>query len=144
MDGRGASLDSMYSFASAPLHHEGDTSQRDGIVPKDRKSLGRLISEFSAERRNIIPSRRQIDIREVYANFNAPVYLPCVAEMAVLEKIFIKDLRLHTYHRGKYIVLRAATPAIHTTWITVVVKDELGEGAVLRLFNQEQNRERCK
>ena len=119
-------------------------SERKGEIPKDRKTLKQLISEFMVKylRTNII-YEQQSDRLLIHQSFIAPPYLPVIKPLGQLTKTYIGDLRLETHHRGSYLVLQAATPATMMTAVMVVMKDEKGDGVVVQLYQQKDN-EFCK
>jgi hypothetical protein len=73
----------------------------------------------------------------VHTSFVPPAYLPCITSVTKLQRIMIRDLRLETHHRGKYLLLGAITPPDRMTAIMAIVEDEQGKTSILSLYQQE-------
>lgn len=113
-------------------------SQRRGEQPRDRKPRDQLISDFMARRmaNDFFMAQRKHQIQQSWV---APPYPPSTAASHHLQKLFIKDLRLETHHRGKYVLLRAATPSAVMTAVMVIMEDEKGHAVTFQLYQQKTN-----
>ena len=149
-------------YAALGSHHEGpkrhatscacgtigrsdaESSERKGEIPKDRKHRDQLVREFTARYQNTTQAKRQVNNADIYIQLSTIHYHPSVAPMATLEKVFIKDVQLEVHPRGKYILLRTATRAVHLASIVVIVEDELGDGMTLQIAHQEESHEQRK
>jgi hypothetical protein len=111
-------------------------SQRRGEQPRDRKPREQLISEFMGRRmaNDIAMAQGKHQIQQSWV---APPYPPSTAALHCLQKLFIKDLRLETHHRGHYVLLRAATPSMVMTAVMVIMEDEKGHGIPFQLYQQK-------
>jgi hypothetical protein len=69
-------------------------------------------------------------------------YLPCTAPLENLKPIAIKDLKLETHHRGRFLLLRAITPPNRMTAVLVLVEDEYSDVTMLQLYQQEHEASR--
>ena len=74
--------------------------------------------------------------------FLPPPYLPSIAPLEELKKIFIKDLRLETNHRGDYLLLRLITHPARMTAIMAIVEDEREDAVLLQLYQQDDKKVR--
>jgi hypothetical protein len=74
----------------------------------------------------------------VHSSFIPPAYPPCTTPLAQLKPITIRELRLETHHRGKYLVLRAVTPPNRMTGILVVAEDSHEDVVLLQMYHQEE------
>jgi len=111
-------------------------SQQRGDLPRDRKPREQLINEFMGRRmaNDIAMAQHKYQIHQSWV---APPYPPSIAAMQDLQKLFIKDLRLETHHRGYYVLLRAATPSMVMTAVMVIMEDEKGNGVRFQLYQQK-------
>lgn len=66
-------------------------------------------------------------------------YPPSTQSLSTLSKIMINDLRLETHHRGRYLLVRAATPPDKVIAIMNIVEDEDGEVVLLQVYNQDES-----
>jgi hypothetical protein len=73
----------------------------------------------------------------VHSSFIPPAYLPCIAPVAELRRVAIKDLQLEIHHRGTYLLLRSITPPSRMTAIMALMEDENGDAIILQLYQQE-------
>lgn len=73
----------------------------------------------------------------IATSFVPPSYPPCVTSFSQLTKAMIRDLVLETQHRGKYLLLRCATPQSRMTAVMAMVEDEADEMIMLQLYHQE-------
>lgn len=73
----------------------------------------------------------------IATSFVPPPYPPCVTPFSQLTKAMIRDLVLETQHRGKYLLLRCATPQSRMTAVMTMVEDERDEMVMLQLYHQE-------
>lgn len=115
-------------------------NKRKGEQPKDRKSLGQLVSQQMASHARAAFTKRQSNRQIttfIYQSFVAPPYLPSVAPSRKLKKMYLKDMKLQNHHRGSFLLLRVATPAVEMTAVMAILEDELGDGVMLQLFQQE-------
>ncbi|KAL2040023.1 hypothetical protein N7G274_007426 [Stereocaulon virgatum] len=113
-------------------------SKRKGERPKDRKSRAQLVDEFMV-RYAATKMRRNSFEDLIHSSFIAPPYQPCIASFTELKRIFIKDLRLETHHRGFYALLKVVTPPTTMTAVMAVVGDEIGDGVRLQLYHQKDD-----
>ncbi len=111
-------------------------NQRRGEQPRDRKPREQLISDFKGRRmaNNLMMAQRKHQIQQSWV---APPYPPSTAASHYLQKLFIKDLRLETHHRGYNVLLRAATPSMVMTAVMVIMEDEKGHRLPFQLFQQK-------
>ena len=116
-----------------------DAQRRKGEKPTDRKHHTQLINRhiIQCTVQGMMTGNAQQSQQLIHQSFVAPPYLPSVATLQSLEKIFIKDLELETHHRGKYLLLRAATPANRMSAVMFIVQDESNDAVLLQLYQQE-------
>lgn len=116
-------------------------NKRKGEQPKDRKPLDQLVAKqmMSYASMEFMKLQYRHTIRQ---SFIAASYLPSVATFEKLKKIFLKDLKLQTHHRGSYITLRVVTPAVVMTAVMAVLEDEKGDGVNFQLYHQSDHRDR--
>jgi len=108
---------------------------RNGQRPNDRKPLHQLVDEYMAAYLG-----RQIFEQAPHSlrqSFVPLPYLPCIEPLKTLKKVYIRDLRLETNHRGRYIMLRSATPPTRLTGVMMIASDEKGDGVTLQLYHQQ-------
>ena len=114
-------------------------SKRKGERPTNRKSLERLVNEFTSQYMNTKLMMASRDLHMFHTSFVPPSYQPSVAPFVELEKTTLKNLKLETHHRGRYILLRTATPGLMMTAVMAVMEDENGDGVVLQLYQQQDD-----
>lgn len=113
-------------------------SQRKGEQPRDRKPRDQLISEFMGRgMANEFAMAQSTHLTQ--QSWVAPPYPPSTAASHYLQKLFIKDLRLETHHRGSYVLLRAVTPSTFMTAVMAIMEDEKGHGVPFQLYQQKAN-----
>jgi hypothetical protein len=105
-----------------------------GRRPERRDSLSTLVSGFMQSR----PQEHRPQQPALRWTFISEVYLPSAVSSRSLTPLSIRDLRLETHHRGKYLLLRTVTPPSKITGILTVVEDERGDGELLQLYNQDE------
>ena len=115
---------------------------RKGQIPSDRKGLYQLVREFMGQYESTRATKRLQSSGPLVAHlipqsFVPPPYQPSTAAFADLKKIHIKELKLQTHHRGRYLLIKAATPAVQMTAVMAVMEDENGDGCLLQIFHQE-------
>lgn len=117
-----------------------NTKKRKGEQPRNRKSLGQLISQHMENYARTTVMKRQNNKQIgtfIYQSFVAPPYPPSVAPSRKLQKIYLNDMKLQTHHVDRFLLLRVATPAVEMTAIMAVLEDEVGDGVLLQLYQQE-------
>ncbi|KAL4795818.1 hypothetical protein BDV19DRAFT_388843 [Aspergillus venezuelensis] len=65
-------------------------------------------------------------------------YFSCGTAMCDLKKILINDLGIEIHHRVSYILVRAAAPMSRDGYNCVMMEDEVGDIALLQLFNHDE------
>ncbi|KAK4694738.1 hypothetical protein P7C71_g2891, partial [Lecanoromycetidae sp. Uapishka_2] len=78
----------------------------------------------------------------IHQSFLPHPYPPSTVSWKDLKKVYIKDLQLQIHHRGSFVLLKAATVATVMTAVMAIVEDEVGEGVVLQLYQQEGDNHR--
>ena len=112
-----------------------------GERPTKWKSRGQLVNEFTMQHM-AAGAMKTMNMSMVSQSWIADPYPPSVAPLEILKKLFIKDMRLETQHRGCYTVLRVATPPSTRTAIMAIVEDEKADGVLLSLYQQESESDR--
>ena len=113
-------------------------SKRKDLLPNDRKPLRQIIDNYMRQYESIKMTRSQMH-HQIHQSWVAAPYQPSVTALGNLEKMFIKDLRLETHHRGSYLLLRAAAPAIMMTAVMTIMEDENYDGVVFQLYHQRDD-----
>jgi hypothetical protein len=110
--------------------------ERKGQRPRDRKSKAELFSKYTI---TLMSSRLQSQSSgyQLHSSFVPPAYHPCTTPLAELKPIAIKDLKLETYHRLTYLLLRSLTPPCRMTAITTIMEDVSGDAETLQIYQQE-------
>lgn len=116
---------------------------RQGEAPKDRRSRQQLVDTFMMQYtmhklRELQPSNQF----QLHSSFVPPPYLPSIAPLEKLKQLFIKDLRLETHHRGKYLLLQSITPPNRMTAIMAIMEDEKTDVVMLQLYQQPVEKDR--
>ncbi|QSZ28627.1 hypothetical protein DSL72_003126 [Monilinia vaccinii-corymbosi] len=110
---------------------------RQGHRPKDMKSRQELISQFMMIRMSQLMSQSQTQNGSQMRISWVPLpYEPSITPLEDLTPIHIKDLRLETHHRGRYLLVRALTPAHRITGIIAIVEDENADALPLQIYQQ--------
>ena len=115
---------------------------RKGERPKDRYSRDQLISRFMAHYSRKATLTAQNNQHLIHSSFVPPPYLPSNMSVNDLKEMSVRDLRLETHHRGKYLLLKAVTPPNVMTAVMMIMEDGLKEGVILQLYQQETLDER--
>lgn len=108
---------------------------RKGEVPRDRKPLRAAYSQHLLHL--ALKSLQGTTPHMISTTFVPPAYHPCVSSVAALTPITIRDLRLETHHRGRYILLKAVTPPQRYTGISTLMIDVNNDAVLLTLYQQE-------
>jgi hypothetical protein len=117
--------------------------KRSGECPRDRRSRLQLVERFMMQ--HMLDQLRISDKREthdLHSTFVSSPYLPSIAPLKDLKKLFIQDLRLETHHSGTYILLRSITPPTRMTAIMSIMEDEKEEAIMLQVYQQAEEKER--
>jgi hypothetical protein len=113
---------------------------RQGHLPLDRKSKPQLYLEFMlALSASTVNSNRQGNVA-LHSSFIPIAYLPCTTPLSQLTPITIRQLRLETHHRGKYLLLQAITPPNRMTGILVLGADVNEDAVILQMYQQEEEK----
>lgn len=114
---------------------------RQGERPTDMKSRRELVNEFMMQ--SITQQRLYAtEGATIHSSFVPLPYLPSTTSWEELKKIFIKDLRLETHHRGNYVLLRAITHPNRMTALMAIVEDEREDAVMLQLYQQPEEEDR--
>ena len=117
--------------------------KRQGECPKDRRSRQQLVEIFMVRYMvKQIQSLDKRDVSHVHSSFIPSPYLPSIAPLKDLKKLFIKDLRLETHHRGNYLLLRSITPPNRMTAIMTIMEDEKEEAIMIQIYQQDEEKDR--
>ncbi|TVY56830.1 hypothetical protein LCER1_G002327, partial [Lachnellula cervina] len=110
---------------------------RTGQQPIERKTRSQLIHRHQLV---AIQAKMQQFRSEhhVQSTFLPPPYPPSTAALEALTPIFIRDLRLGTHHRGKYLLVRSATGPDRITAIMNIVEDEQEDAIMMQLYQQPE------
>lgn len=111
---------------------------RQGQRPRDRKPREQMYLEFMMASMATSAQQQREQGYLMHSSFIPPAYLPCTTPLAQLKSIAIRDLKLETHHRGKYLLLRVITPPNRMTAILVLAEDDYGDVVVLQLYQQEE------
>lgn len=65
-------------------------------------------------------------------------YRPCYLPLAQLKKIFLKDLRYGTHHRGSFLLLRVFCQPYRRSAVMAAVEDETGDVDRVTLFHTKE------
>jgi hypothetical protein len=79
---------------------------------------------------------------QILTTFIPPSYLPCTKALDKLEQMKVKELRLETQHRGKYLLVKSLTPSRRMGAIMAIVEDEDEECVLLQLYGREHENDR--
>ena len=119
-----------------------NNSKRKGEIPRNRTSRDELVQvqmlkhmQFSIQK-----SEPAFEIRQSYVG---PPYLPSTKLFQDLKKIYIKELKLETHHRGNYIIVKVLTPPTVMNAVMTIAEDEKEQGVMLQLYQQETSSNRA-
>ena len=107
-----------------------------GRKARSQKTRGDIIMHFMVQRMKTDNAPR--NSTNIRSSFLPPAYAPCVVSLGDLSRVMIKDLRLETHHRGRYLLLRTVTPTDTLTAVMAIVEDEDSNVLMLQLFNQQK------
>lgn len=115
-----------------------DAKSRQGECPQDRKSRDEMYLRFmmglmASGERHKGPQENMLR-----SSFIPDAYPPCTSSVSSLKSIMIKDLRLETHHRGRFLMLRSITPPDRLTGIICLVEDEDEEVTTLQIYQQDE------
>ncbi|KAI9730320.1 MAG: hypothetical protein M1818_008223 [Claussenomyces sp. TS43310] len=116
---------------------------RQGDQPGDRRTREELLCKFMM--RHAISQMQGLRLRNnmnLHSSFVSPPYAPSCTPLKELSKIFIKDLRLETHHRGAYVLVRSITPPEKMTAVMAIVEDESEDAVMLQLYQQDDSKGR--
>jgi hypothetical protein len=65
-------------------------------------------------------------------------YRPCHLPLVQLEKIFLKDLRFETHHRGSFLLLRVFCQPFRKSAVMAAIEDETSDVDRLALYHTKQ------
>jgi hypothetical protein len=114
-----------------------DAKRKQGERPRDRLHRDAMVLKFMMGSMSIAAKSGGKDAHLAHSSFVPPAYTPCTTSLDDMKPITIKDLRLETHHRGRYIVLRAITSPYRMTGILVLAEDERGDATLLQIYQQE-------
>ena len=119
-----------------------NAGKRQGKRPKDRKSRGQLIQQHMVQYASMKMMSQRNDEHLIHQSWVGPPYLPSVAPLEDLKKLYLKDLQLETHHRGHYVLLRTVSPPLRMTAVTTVMEDETDDVVMLHLYQQQDEEHR--
>jgi hypothetical protein len=119
--------------------------KRQGKLPKRRPSRSVLVSNYLSAKAHA--DQGKLDIAraketEIHSSFVPPPYPPSIAPLKSLQRIGIRELRLETHHRGRYVLLRTVTPPNRMTAIMTMCEDLNGDVVLVQLYQQEEDGQR--
>jgi hypothetical protein len=112
---------------------------RKGQLATDRKSRTELVDKFEFMRmQNMMRASLGTEKNEylMHTSFVPPSYPPSIASLDSMSSVSLKDLKIATHHRGKYMIVKAITEPQVMTAIMVVVEDQNKDAIVLQLYQQ--------
>ncbi|KAH0350844.1 SET domain-containing protein, partial [Aureobasidium melanogenum] len=104
-----------------------------GDLRRVSQTREQLINEFASRPSPFSPVVRQIP-RPRPEDFYRPCYLP----LAQLKKIFLKDLKFETHHRGSFLLLRVFCQPFRKAAVMAAVEDETGDVDRVALFHTKE------
>jgi hypothetical protein len=109
--------------------------KRKGQRPQDWKPKQEIYMSFMVAL--MARSMHRQDNHMIHTSFVPPSYLPCNTSLAELRSVHVRDLKLETHHRGRYLMVRAITPPNRMTGILVLVEDESEHAIMLQIYQQD-------
>ncbi|KAG9663163.1 SET domain-containing protein, partial [Aureobasidium melanogenum] len=104
-----------------------------GDLRRVSQTREQLIKEFAHRPSPFPPAGRQVP-RPGPEDFYRPCYLP----LAQLKKIFLKDLKFETHHRGSFLLLRVFCQPFRKAAVMAAVEDETGDVDRVALYHTKE------
>ncbi|KAK6003965.1 hypothetical protein QM012_008815 [Aureobasidium pullulans] len=104
-----------------------------GDLRRVSQSREQLVKEFAIRPLSSSPVVRQVT-RPRPEDFYRPCYLP----LAQLKKIFLKDLKSETHHRGSFLLLRVFCQPFRGSAVMAAVEDETGDVDRVALYHTKE------